>query len=211
MIHAYNEIYLNKARRNLGDMIDFAVNDCKFNPDEFFNMFIQSGIAEQFSKGNPKYVVGKSGPELVYDTVFNIKNKRIQTEPSFHIAKSPEYWAGWSLAYYQWISGKSFKSIHEVISFEDMQNWYPTLHEADITKFVEIANERFNSKHMQTNLARIRNISGLTQIRLSKLSDVPLRTIQMYEQRNKDINKAQSITLLKLSRVLGCEVENLME
>lgn len=211
MIHAYNEIYLNKARRNLGDMIDFAVNDCKFNPDEFFNMFIQSGIAEQFSKGNPKYVVGKSGPELVYDTVFNIKNKRIQTEPSFHIAKSPEYWAGWSLAYYQWISGKSFKSIHEVISFEDMQNWYPTLHEADITKFVEIANERFNSKHMQTNLARIRNISGLTQIRLSKLSDVPLRTIQMYEQRNKDINKAQSITLLKLSRALGCEVENLME
>ena len=64
---------------------------------------------------------------------------------------------------------------------------------------------------MQTNLARIRNISGLTQIRLSKLSDVPLRTIQMYEQRNKDINKAQSITLLKLSRALGCEVENLME
>lgn len=211
MIHAYNEIYLSNAKQNLGDMVDFAVNDCKFNPDEFFNMFIQSGIAEQFGKGNPKYVVGKSGPELVYEIVFTVKNKRIMTKPSFKISKSPEYWAGWSLAYYQWSSGKSFKSIHEVISFKDMQSWYPTLHEADISKFVEIASERFSNRYTQTNLARIRNISGLTQIRLSKLSDVPLRTIQMYEQRNKDINKAQSITLLKMSRTLGCEVEDLME
>jgi len=33
----------------------------------------------------------------------------------------------------------------------------------------------------------------------------------MYEQRNKDINKAQAITVLKLARTLGCEVEDLIE
>lgn len=211
MFHSYNEIYLSNARRKLGHMIDFAVNDCKFIADEFFDMFIQSGIAEQFGKGNPKYIAGKSGPELVYDTVFRVKNRRIQTEPSFHIAKTPEYWAGWSLAHYQWISGKSFKSIDKVINFEDMLKWYPTLHEADISKFVEIANERFSSSHPQTNLERIRNISGISECRLSKLSDVPLRTVQMFEQRNKDIYKAQSMTLLKLSRALGCKIEDLLE
>jgi DNA-binding transcriptional regulator YiaG len=192
-------------------MIDFAVNDLKFIADEFFDMFLQSGIAEQFGKGNPKYIAGKSGAELVYDTVFIMKNRRIQTEPSFRVTKTPEYWVGWSLAYYQWISGKSFKSIHEVISLEEMLKWYPTLHEADITKFVEIANERFSCKHIQTNLERIRNISGLSEGRLSKLSDVSLRTIQMCEQRNRDINKAHSMTLLKLSRTLSCGVEDLME
>ena len=33
----------------------------------------------------------------------------------------------------------------------------------------------------------------------------------MYEQRQKDINKAQAQTLLRLSRVLYCSMEDLME
>jgi DNA-binding Xre family transcriptional regulator len=33
----------------------------------------------------------------------------------------------------------------------------------------------------------------------------------MYEQRNKDINKAQAVSLVKIARVLGCEVEDLLE
>lgn len=33
----------------------------------------------------------------------------------------------------------------------------------------------------------------------------------MYEQRKKDINKAQSDTLLNLARALGCGMEDIME
>jgi DNA-binding Xre family transcriptional regulator len=33
----------------------------------------------------------------------------------------------------------------------------------------------------------------------------------MYEQRNKNINKASADTLLSLSRVLGCTIEDLIE
>ena len=29
--------------------------------------------------------------------------------------KSPEYWAGWSLAFYQWFSGRDFMSILEIV------------------------------------------------------------------------------------------------
>ena len=36
-------------------------------------------------------------------------------------------------------------------------------------------------------------------------------SIQMYEQRNKDVNKAQAITLAKIARVLGCDIEDLLE
>jgi len=35
--------------------------------------------------------------------------------------------------------------------------------------------------------------------------------IQLYEQRNKDINKAQAITLFKIARVLSCAVVDLLE
>lgn len=42
-------------------------------------------------------------------------------------------------------------------------------------------------------------------------SGVPIRTIQQYEQRQKNINKAQVEYLLKLSTTLCCDVESLIE
>lgn len=34
---------------------------------------------------------------------------------------------------------------------------------------------------------------------------------RMYEQRNKDINKASAETVLSLAKVLGCTMEDLLE
>ena len=48
----------------------------------------------------------------------------------------------------------------------------------------------------------------------SELADsagVHLRSIQMYEQKKKDINKAGAQTLYKISKVLGCTIEDLLE
>ena len=57
----------------------------------------------------------------------------------------------------------------------------------------------------------MREAFGLSQSELAHRANVGLRTIQMYEQRNKDINHAQATTLYRLSRVLGCEMEDLLE
>ena len=46
---------------------------------------------------------------------------------------------------------------------------------------------------------------------LAEQSGVNLRNIQMYEQRVNGIDKAQANILYKLSRVLGCNVEDLLE
>ena len=51
MTTAYSELYLDDAMNNLGDMVDFAVHDLGYEPDEFFNWFISSGIASRFEKG----------------------------------------------------------------------------------------------------------------------------------------------------------------
>lgn len=52
---------------------------------------------------------------------------------------------------------------------------------------------------------------GCTQAELARRSNVSLRSIQMYEQRNKDINKASAETVLSLAKVLGCTMEDLLE
>ena len=62
-----------------------------------------------------------------------------------------------------------------------------------------------------TRLMRIRTAHGFSQTQLAERSGVGLKSIQMYEQRNKDINRAEAGSLLKLARSLGCEMEDLME
>lgn len=51
----------------------------------------------------------------------------------------------------------------------------------------------------------------MSQRELSELSGVPLRTIQQYEQQQKNINKAQVEYLVRLSQTLCCEITDLLE
>ena len=127
------------------------------------------------------------------------------------MGRSREYWIGWAVCYYQWYSARSFRDIFMVLSFEDLQNMYYTLHEADITKFADIVDEKMREYFTDTNLKRIRAAYGCTQAELAKRSGVSLRSIQMYEQRNKDINKASVESLYRISKVLGCTIEDLLE
>ena len=48
MIHAYDKVYLDKARTALGRMLDFAVYDLKYDIADFFALFITSGVATRF-------------------------------------------------------------------------------------------------------------------------------------------------------------------
>lgn len=62
-----------------------------------------------------------------------------------------------------------------------------------------------------TNLKRLRTSCSCTQAHLAKQSGVSLRSIQMYEQRRKDINKAGAEALYRISKILGCTIEDLLE
>ena len=81
----------------------------------------------------------------------------------------------------------------------------------DIRQFTDKMKELYKSAKPDTNLKIIRNKLKLTQKELSELSGVPVRTIQQYEQRQKNINKAQAEYLVMLSKVLYCTVEDLLE
>lgn len=61
------------------------------------------------------------------------------------------------------------------------------------------------------NLRSLQKAAGLSQSQLAKASGVGLRSIQLYEQRQKDINKAHAIALYRLSRALRCTMEQLLE
>lgn len=211
MTHAYQEIYRSKAQSVLGDAFDYAINTCGISGNDFVKLFVASSASKRIENGEPAYLAGKSGVEIVREIVLETKDQELQTEPEEHFARSREYWIGWAVAYYQWYSGRKFGDIFKAVSFESLQRMYHTLHEADITKLGDMLDLRIRECFPETNLKRIRTIYGYTQAELAKRSDVSLRSIQMYEQRNKDINKAGADVIYRISKVLGCTMEDLIE
>lgn len=142
MTHAYQEIYLSKAQSVLGDAFDYAVNTCGILGNDFVKLFIVSSVSKRMENGEPAYLVGRSGIEIVREIVEETKGQELQIEPQDHFGRSKEYWIGWTVAYYQWYSGRKYSDIFKVLSFEDLQKMYYILHEADITKFVDIVDSK---------------------------------------------------------------------
>lgn len=211
MMHAYDKTYLDKARTVLGRMLDFAVYDLNYDITDFFELFIKSGISARFETGDFTLLAGMSGVELAYEVLeySGIDSPRIT--PNYTMNRSEEYWTGWALAYYQWNTALSFAEIIRYIPIKDILALYSPYHEMDIRHFVDKMNELYRTAKPDTNLKLLRKKAGLTQQELAEQSGVPLRTLQQYEQRQKDINKAQAGYLVMLARVLCCEMEELME
>ena len=208
MIRAYSELYIDCATRILGDAFDWAVNTLELDIDEFAERFIISDISKQFAIGNPTYVAGMTGCELAAK-VLSIEND--VTEFNMYIDKSPEYWVGYISAYYQWYSNESFSRIYDAIPASEMSKMYDKYHEMDVTKSFNEFSERIRNKNAYTRLSMYRHLIGMSQSELSRESGVPLRQIQLFEQRQRDINSAKFSTVLKLSKALNCNVEQLYE
>lgn len=211
MTHAYAEEYLNDAMDNLGEAFDYAVNACLLDIDEFMDLFIASGYSDSFGKGNPKYVSGLSGTELVMEIIKKSGKQMSFPEQQTEYDCSPEYWCGWILAYYQWMTSRSFKDIRNNLSMPEIRKLYGTLHEAAEEKFVDTVNAIIRKKGAPSKLQQQRKRCGYSQKELAERAGVNLRTLQQYELKTKDISKASVRTVLALANVLGCRAEDLLE
>lgn len=211
MTYAYDEVYLPLAQRVMGDMFDFAVNTLKVALAEFYKMFLVSGMAYQFEIGNPAYVAGKNGCEVARLVIEECGCDCPKAEDVMYVDKSQEYWIGWALAYYQWRANRTFLEIEYCAPIESMYGMYVTLHEADISLFVEIMDEKCGRYMEQSRLKRLRAYAGLSQKELAEQSKVALRQIQLFEQGQRDINKTQGETLMQLARALNCKMEDLLQ
>ena len=130
----YSESYLPLAREVLGTMFDFAINSKGLDPDEFAGAFLRSGIADQIASGNPKYIAGKSGTELTMEIAWRSGISLSALESDSCTDRSEAYWAGWTLAGYQWSSQRSFRTILDRYPLKQFLSFYHPYHEADPRK-----------------------------------------------------------------------------
>lgn len=210
-IRAYDESYIHNAQNILGHAVDFAVMSLNIDPDVFGSAFAVSDASRQFANGNPRYVAGINGCELARMVLTETHTTFTDTEDSMFLDKSPEYWAGWALAYYQWFSSRSFMDILTAVPLSRIIEMYRVYHEMDIQQFVDRMDELLKQYYPYTRLRTRRQNCGLSQSSLAADSEVALRQIQLFEQRQRDINNAAAITLLRLSKSLHCQIEDLLE
>lgn len=211
MIHAYDRLYLEKARASLARMLDFAVADLHYDITAFFDLFIASGVAALFEQGDVNTLVGKSGVELAYDVIERSGLTVERVEPKYSLGRSEEYWTGWALAWYQWEMNMPFAMIVRYVPIREIQAMYHPYHEMDLRQFVDHMNDLIHKAKPETNLKLLRQQNGMSQRQLAEMSGVPLRTIQQYEQRQKHINRAQVEHLARMAQALNCNTNQLLE
>lgn len=203
MMHAYDEYYLDMAKRKLGSMFEIAVYQEKLTVDEFAERFLTSPVSKAIGEGDPIYLAGKSANELLG----LVLEKQVK-ESEQNMLASPEYWVGWVLAYSQWYLNKTFAEIIKAYPCGKLLLNYFPYHEADETATVELLRKYLPQ---DCPLKTWRKKRKLSQTQLSEISKVSLRTIKAYEQKKLDISKAQADTLYKLARTLDCTMEDLIK
>lgn len=211
MTRAYNELYLKDAMDNLGEMFDYVQKACNMKGELLLDLFIASGYADRFAAGMPAVVSGKSGTELAMEILSEHGEIQALPKPRDGGRMSRAYWCGSMLAYYQWRTGRSFQDIRERISCSDIEKLYPGLHNELPDRAADAIDRLIQNKTEHTRLHTLRCASGYTQKELAEQSGVNLRTMQQYEIRGKNINRAAAESLMALARVLGCRMEDLME
>ena len=114
-MRAYPETLLPDARSLLADMLDYAVGDAGEDIDFFFGLFAVSDFARRIERGDRTVLMGQSGVELA-QRILRDKAGRRRFPPARQIfGRTPVYWCGWILAFYQWHSNRTFLEILEAL------------------------------------------------------------------------------------------------
>ena len=232
------DIILNKMCVSIGKMIDHAVHSLHLNADAFFELFITSGLARRIEKKDIIYITGMSGIELSYIVLERCGMAYSRVTPRHTAGLSREYYAGYALAAIQSETGFTYEELVSIIPLSGMIGIYEDYHSRAVSSLpwqmageerqaaIEKIKEGFpdelkkafdrsvaaaDAAKKETHLKEMRLRNGLSQSQLAAASGVPLRTIQQYEQRRKDIRKAGFESIMALSEALHCEPADLME
>jgi DNA-binding XRE family transcriptional regulator len=208
MIYAYERDILDYVAGNVGSMLQTATRVYHYPAHDFLYQFCSSKVARGVEDASPKYLVGMSGVELFWQVIHEKEGREANSCPWAPLGYTLDYWIGWTLARYQWHSGRPFHQILAAISYDDFAALYPTLHEAPDEKSYEVLDGWFARR--PSPVLTLRKQRGLTQLELAQRSGVATSTLRALEQNKTDPHCARYSTLHSLAQVLRVNIEDLL-
>lgn len=145
--HPYPANYLSDAMNILGQMFDYRFYDLKLDMQEIFDMFLDSGVADDFGAGHPKYVGGMVGREVFRYVQFYLDGEFPEhVDETYSGYPDGPFWTGWILAYYQWDRNISFRDFRKYgVTMDNFERAYPALHTASEDRACETIDEWFEN------------------------------------------------------------------
>ncbi len=215
-MHSYDENLVSQAANTLGKAFEFADQHLTGGMQRFFDLFVNSSVARMFDPPDAQPAVGSSGIELVLSVCDGTKDGSLDMMlmNGRHLPRAQRNqarWCGEVLAYHQWESGRTYRAISTYLSADDLVALYADYRVASPRVVSSVIEKSLARAVIPTRLKTLRTAAGLTQSELADTSGVSLRSIQQYEQRKKDINHAQAISLFRLAQALSCHIEDLLE
>ena len=129
MTRAYSELYIENAQKVFGHMLHYVVYDLGMEYNPYCRLFVQSGVADQFGRGNPRFVVGMSGTELADEVLRRVTGHGCDPEPEPYADRTDAWWTGYTLAWYQWWTGCNFRELFEEVPPSSVAGMYQKYHE----------------------------------------------------------------------------------
>lgn len=215
-MESYDAAYLGDAMRLLGRAFDFADEHLPDGMVFFFTRFALSREAEGFDAPGSRPQLRASGIELVLAVCG--KEARTALDAALPSVRRKERgwrerarWCGQAIGYHQWKSGLSFRTISSRIAVHDLVRTYDENPGITPMEAEPLLAEAARRAQVPTRLGTLRRAAGLTQRELAAVSGAGLRSIQQYEQRKKDVNRANAITVYRLAQALSCRIEDILE
>ncbi len=212
MTVAYDRDYLEDAMYCMAEAFDYVANACQMDLGMFIDMFISTGFAARFEEAECSVVSGMSGTELVRAVMRKSGLELSFPAPIVELGGvSNEFWCGWFLAYFQWFSNRPFKNILKHIELEDFMMILPDFIEDSEERRQEKITMMISDFNEPVRLQNMRRECGISQRRLAEMADINIRTLQQYEIRTKDINKAAAVSVISAAKSMGCSIEDILE
>ena len=204
-----NDRLVITAIEMMAEMFEFAKCYLRIECDEFFNLLNYTHLSDRIYNLDIIYIYGKSSIEIVNEicSANDIIIKRI--DKNKFLKSDKHYWLGLVIASYCYGKRISFKEISKRIKPSQILKIYNTMHEAPHIKVIEEIDKILDSQ--ESVLKSIRQLKNISQNELSILSGVSLRSIQMYEQKKKNISKASFEIVKRLANSLSVNPEELYE
>lgn len=102
----------------------------ELNPAELTAILSNALEMKQFERGMPRVICGMSGDELAREIIAHAGLSPVECRGTYPFDRSPQYWAGWVLAYAQWMCSLCFSDLLEVAPLDWIIGSYHPLHEA---------------------------------------------------------------------------------
>ena len=202
-------LYDDEIRDILGCYFDVGVQ-AGLRGQVLVDVFLASGAARELEVQNPGFAAGMSGSELLRWSCDKV-GLAIDVGGLTACLVSSDYWAGSTVAAFQLRTGWMYRQIFQRESYADLRELYFAYMDFTEEECVSALKSRLESRGPKSALAELRKLNGLSQSQLAEHVGVSVRAIQHYEQHPGSINSAAGLTLYKLSLVLGCQIEDLLE